>query len=203
MRRLLLIAAVALMARGEIIDRLAVSVGNAAITASEIELQIRVAAFLNRETPVFTPEARRKAADRLIEQRLIEREMQLIRYPAPSEGDIDGLLNDIKKQRPDFAAALAAAGITETDLRNQLRKQLMLLRFIDVRFKPGVQVTEEEIRDYFEKYVQPSNPAGQIDDYWEVIEEKLVDERADKEVDQWLKEARARADIQYHEEVFQ
>jgi len=53
----------------EIIDRIAVSVGNQAVTTSDIDREIRVTALLNRSQPDFSPAARRATADRMVEQR--------------------------------------------------------------------------------------------------------------------------------------
>ena len=69
--------------RAEIIDRIAVSVGNQAITISDLDREIRVTAFLNRTPPDFSPAARRATADRMVEQRLILRELENSRYPSP------------------------------------------------------------------------------------------------------------------------
>ena len=67
----------------------------------------------------------------------------------------------------EYRRALAAAGIAEQDLRDELLWQRRLLQFIDVRFRPGVQVSAQDIQDYFDKVVEPaaagrpSRPAGE------------------------------------------
>ncbi|MEI9976953.1 MAG: hypothetical protein WDO73_35815 [Ignavibacteriota bacterium] len=53
---------VAVGLHAEIIDRIAVSVGNQAITTSDVDREIRVTAFLNRSEPDFTPAGRRATA---------------------------------------------------------------------------------------------------------------------------------------------
>jgi hypothetical protein len=42
-----------------------------------------------------------------------------------------------------------------------------------------------------------------LDDYRSEIEVKLTGDRADREMDKWLKEARKRTDVVFHDEVFQ
>ncbi len=49
--------------------------------------EVRVTAFLNREKVDLGAEARKQAADRLIEQALIKREMDLSHYPLPELSD--------------------------------------------------------------------------------------------------------------------
>src|SRR5262249_49424474 len=57
--------------RAEIIDRVAVVVGNRVITESEILREVRLTAFLNGAPLDFSAASKRKTAERLVEQRLI------------------------------------------------------------------------------------------------------------------------------------
>jgi hypothetical protein len=197
----------------EIIDRIAVSVGNQAITTSDLDREIRVTAFLNRAQPDFSPAGRRKTADRMVEQRLILRELENSRYPEPAASEIEPILNRFKKDNfsseEDYRRALAEAGITDQQLRAELLWQRRLLLFIDVRFRPAVQVSDQEIEDYFHKAVEPAAEAahpGQpvlLEEYRDQIEEKLTGEQVDKQMSAWLASARQRSEILFHPEVFQ
>jgi len=140
---------------GEIIDRIVVTVGNRVVTQTEIMREIRITAFLNGEKPDFSAEARRKAADRLIEQKLMRNEIELSRYPAPPESEAEQLLASIRKNHPNFERELKEYNIAEEDLKNHLLWQITVLRFIELRFKPGTRVSEEEIRQEFDKRVVP------------------------------------------------
>ena len=51
----LAVVVLAITARGEIIDRIAVSVGNRVIAESDLNREIRVAAFLDGVKPDFSP----------------------------------------------------------------------------------------------------------------------------------------------------
>ena len=208
------LAAAALMTgRAEIIDRVAVSVGNSAIAASDLDREIRITAFLNGVTPDFSVRSKRATADRMVEQKLIQRELELGRYPEPEPAAVDSELADFRqmhfKTEAEFQRALTEAAITEKEVREELVWQLKLLRFVEVRFRPSVQISEQEIQDYFEKTVRPVAQAahpGQavtLDDYRDDIEETLAGQRADQELDKWLKETRQRSEIIFHDEVFQ
>ena len=191
---------------GEIIDRIAVSVGNAVITQSEIEQEIRITAFLNNEQADFGAEARRKAAERLVEQKLVRREITLSRYPVPPAAEAEPGLKGLMARYPEtleFRQALEKYGITEQELLDHLLWQLTLLRFVDVRFRPGVQVSEEDVRAYFEKKLAPAAVSASLDDVREKIEEVLVSERVDRDLDQWLKLARQRVGVEYRKDAFQ
>ena len=190
--------------RGEIIDRIAVSVGNAVITQSEIDREIRITAFLNNTQPDFSAEARKQAADRLVEQKLVRREIQLSRYPAPPASEVEPRFKSLAARYPNaqaFRQALEKYGITEQELRDHLLWQLTLLRFVDVRFRPGVQVSEQDVREYFEKKVKPASAS--LDDVRETIEQVLIAERVDRDLDQWLKLARRRVGVEYRKDVFE
>lgn len=210
---LLAAATLAAVAHAEIIDRIAVSVGNSVITASALDREVRVIALLNSMPPDFTPASKRATAERLIEQKLIRREIELSRYPTPDAATVEPVLEESRKTRfksdDDFRRALAEYGITEQDVKDHLLWQLTLLRFIEVRFRPGIQATDQDIRDYFEKVVKQAAQAAHpgepvtLDDYRDKIEEALTGQRADRELDNWLKETRKRTEIVFHEELFQ
>jgi hypothetical protein len=193
----LLLALAAFAGRAEIIDRIAVSVGNRVITESDLLRQIRVVAFQNGVKPDFSPANKRAAAEKMIEQKLIERELESSRYPLPTAAELAPVLDEFKKAHyPDDAAyrkALAGYGITERDLLAVLEWERTLLRFIELRFESSVLVTDQEVAEHARQ-----NQLSKAD-----AERSLVSSRADQEVEQWLKDARRRTTIIMHQEVFQ
>lgn len=186
----------------EVIDRVAVTVDRQVITESLVLEEIRLAAFLNDAQPDFGAEARRRAAGRLVERLLIEREMELTRFPAPAPEDAAKLLEQARRGRSEaqLGEALAARQISEEALQPYLLRQAALLRFLEVRFRPEVQVSEEEVRDCYQKR-EPKTSAS-FDEARAQCEEALVAAGVDKAVDRWLREARERVRIVYREEAF-
>jgi len=159
MRAVLLLVLLVVPALAEIIDRLAVTVDTSVITISEIVLQLRITAMLEDKPLKLDEDALREAADRLIEQTLVRREIAIADYPAPSPEAADKALQDLKQQRygsdPVYRAALQKYGVREAALKSQLLWQLTLLRFVEVRFRPAVQIPTEEVRTYYrEKFTQ-------------------------------------------------
>jgi hypothetical protein len=205
----LLPALVALLAGAAVIDRVAVSVGLEAITESEIEREIRLTALLNNASADLSPASKRKAAERLVEQTLIRREIELSRYPRPDMKDIDQSLEQLKTVRfggeKGFQAALGRLNLTEQDVRRQVLWQTTLLRFIEMRFRPGVHVTEQDIREYFDREIKAVANNGQVslEEYRDRIERAISGQRADQEMDVWMKEVRSRTRIEYHAEAFE
>jgi hypothetical protein len=197
-----------------IVDRVAVSIGNSVITESQIDLSIHVTAFLNGEQPDFRPESKRKTADRLVDQLLVRNELQLAHFPEPPQAAVERLLARVKRDRfagkdADYRAELARTGLTETELRKQIAWQITFLRFVDARFRPGVQITDQDIQDYFQKVIVPSSHPSHpdqklaIEDYRDRIERVLTERRVDQQLNAWLKETRSRASVSFHEEAFQ
>jgi len=194
-----------------IIDRIAVTLDSQVITESEIMLEIRLTALLNGEPVDATPQARKKAANRLIEQKLIRREVELGRYVQPSPGEEEPLLKQIQAQRfhgpDDYRKALEKYGVDEAQLRAHLLWQLTLLRFIEVRFPPSVEVTDEDMHQYFVQHLpELEKRAGKpvsIESVRNEIRDALTEQLVDKQLNDWLAEARGRTHIAFHPEAFQ
>jgi len=182
------------------------------ITETDLDREIRITAFLNNAKADFSPASKRETAGRMVDQALVRNELEASRYLPPSAADTEAALQEEKARFGDNAAyhgALARYGIGDDDLKARLTWQLMLVRFIDVVFRPGVQIGDAEIQKYFDEHMRaglvrahPGTPPA-VDDYREGIEQKLVSQAADQQVEQWLREARRRTHIQYHDEVFQ
>jgi hypothetical protein len=195
----------------EIIDRIAVSVGNRVITEADLDREIAITAFLNNGKPDLSAANKRATAERMVDQALIRNELEASRYPEPTAAELEAALAAEKTRFGNEAAyrrALAEYGIGEDVLKARLGWQLMLVRFIDVRFRPGIQVSSEEILHYFNEHMRAALKAAHpgetpsVDAYSASIEQKLISQAADTQVEQWLKEARRRTHIQYHDEVF-
>jgi peptidyl-prolyl cis-trans isomerase SurA len=208
MWRVAILAAI-MMAPAEavIVDRIAATVGIKVITNSEIDLRIRLTAFHNGEKPELNLAARRLAAERLIDQKLVELEMDVGHYPRLPADRGQALLDDYvtsnyKGDREAFGRALAVYQLAAQDVEDDLMKQTDLLTFLNLRFRPGVQVTDDDVRKYFNEKVLPSLAKAQqtsLNEMHTQIEQQLTDERADRELDLWLQDQRKRTKIDYAE----
>jgi len=119
-----------------VIDRIAVIVDTRIIKHSDIDREIRVTSYINSDKLDFSPAARKKAAERLIDQSFIRREIEIGRYPAASDADTDKLQAETRRTRP---ALPRTYGLTDEDLRRALRWQLTVMRFIEQRFPQQAQ----------------------------------------------------------------
>ncbi len=192
---------------GVIIDRIAIIVGNSIIKDSDIDRDIRATDFLNGRPLSLSPSARKSAADRLINQAIIRREIRIGDYPRATFEEADQQLQKLEKQRfksqAGFEQALNRYELTLLDLRTEFRWQLTVLRFIDQRFKPAVLVTDQQVNDYFRQHeaaLRHEHPGQSNDDLHNVARDIITGEQVNKLFFDWLDQQRKDAKIQYLEE---
>lgn len=195
-----------------VLDRIAVAVGKHAIKTSEIDRDLRVTDFLNRQPLQITPEKKRKAADRLVDQSIVADEMASGGYQQPTQADADRLLDQLRHDRfggseAAMREALAKYGLTENQLRARLLWQLKVLRFIDQRFRPAVLVSDEDVRKYYDEHRAEIERAYPQQHTFEAVAPKirasLEGERINHQFTEWLDETRKQTRIDYHQEAFQ
>jgi hypothetical protein len=187
-----------------VLDRVAVIVNQHVVKASDIDRDLRLTDFLNKERLSETPADRKKAADRLIDQEVIRNEISTGHYSRPPAQDADTLLAQIRRDRfansePQLKQALAQYGLTEDQLREQLLWQLTVLRFINERFRVAVLVSDEDVRNYYDQH--RANFRGSFEASEKAIRTSLEGEQVNQQFEMWLQGARQRADIQYRDKT--
>jgi peptidyl-prolyl cis-trans isomerase SurA len=195
-----------------VLDRMAVIVGKHAIKESDIQLDLRLTEFLNREPLNLSPAAKRQSAERLIDQEVIRQEIIMGGYQRPAESEADALLEQLKKDRfggseSRWEEALARYGLTKEQLRDRLLWQLTVLRFIDQRFRVGVVVTDDEVRAYYDQHLSELRRQYPNNYSFEALAPKiratLEGERVNQNFNQWLEQARSSYRIEYKQVAFE
>ncbi len=199
--------------QGQLLDRIAVTVDDRVITLGDVIEEIRLAALLDGAPVTVTPESKRQAAERLVENLLLSRDMELTRFALPPDEDVEEFVAEIRKARGLDPAAWEAEvrryQLDPTRVREQLRRRLAVLRYIEFRFRPQVQLAETDTRMLAEDRVLRGVPgsAGSSERAFELTrqtaESALVAQRVNELVDAWLKDARQRARIRFREAAFQ
>jgi hypothetical protein len=194
-----------------VIDRVAVIVGNRVIKTSDIDRNVRVSQFMNGEPLNLSEAEKRKVADRLVVQELIWQEMKSGGYSQPTDQDVNAYLQQLVRDRfkgseAQLRSALAKYGLTEDQLRKYLLWQLTVLRFIDQRFRPGVLVTDDDVRAYYEQHREELQKAYPQNNSIEALDAKIreiiVGERVNQAFEEWLEQTRARTRIEYRNAAF-
>jgi hypothetical protein len=187
----------------ETLDRVAVNVGQEVITERRIILDLRVAAFLDRTAVDLSSSAKPKSAERLVDQILILREAVDSHVTLPSVEATAGLVAPYAAES-GYQANLVRYGISERDLGAHLLAGLRTLTFTDLRFRPDVQVSPEDVRSYYDKLPHSAAaPLPPFEDSRDQIEKLLVEQRVLDALDQWLAMARSTAKIGYHQKAFE
>jgi hypothetical protein len=195
-----------------VIDRIAVIVGKHAIKISDIVEDLRVTEFLNREPLGLNAAAKRKSAERLIDQEIIRQEIATGGYRRPSEAEGQAYEKQLENDRFHGSAAqmrqaLAKYDLTEEQLREELLWQLTVLRFIDQRFRAGVLVTDEEVKSYYDQHLaalRAQYPNGfSLEELQAKVRSSLEGERINQSFNEWLEQQRKMYRIEYRQEAFE
>jgi hypothetical protein len=189
------------------VDRLAVTVGHTVITELQIDEELRVTTLLNGQPVSRDLESRRAAADRLVEQLLIQHEMDLSRYPAPTDEELDSYYNGVQQTlggEERMRQLLTQYELTDQTLRSHLKAQLATLRFIEFRFRPDINISDQEITvDYKNEVAEmrASSPLAKVPSLDTAERDKLsqvlLEQRTDAALDTWLAESRKQVNIVY------
>ena len=162
-------------ASAAVLDRIAVTVGNDAITGSEVMEEIRITSFLNNEPLDFSAAARRAAAERLVDQYLIRHELAGGSYHAPDAPQARQALADFVKARfqsqAEFEQKMKEYGVAEDDLKAHLLFQLQAIQFTELRFNAAAENEAD----------RTATPAAG----------PPVADKVDQQLDDWLKQIRA------------
>jgi parvulin-like peptidyl-prolyl isomerase len=211
-RTILLLGLASVLNGATVVDRMAVVVDKHVVKSSDIFRDLGATEFLNREQPNFSPDARHKAADRLIEQTIIRDEIANGGYKSASSADANALLNKIRQERfggsdARLRAELSRYGLTEEELREQLLWQLTVLRFIDQRFRAGVLITDEDVRNYYDQHLPDLKRQYPQDSSFKALEPKirasLEGERINQNFVQSIEAARKRVHVRYLQGAFE
>lgn len=198
--------------QGEIVDRIAITVDYQVITELQIDEELRVTAFQNHARISTDLEARRTAADRLVAQLLVGREMQLSHYPAPQLAAVVQYLQQVRNSFNNDAAyqqALREYQITEVILERHLANQLATLSFTELRFRPNLDVPDSEIESFYTREItawktdHPGIPPPSLNTSRPAIVKTLSEQHTDEILDTWLEETRKHVNIIYLDTALQ
>ena len=84
---------------------------------------------------------------------------------------------------------------------------LRTLHFTDLRFRPAVQIQEQDLRAYYDQLASQARganaaaPVSSFEDSRDQIETLLTGQRVDEALDRWLAMARTQTPIVYRQQV--
>ncbi len=146
-KTLTILALLAALGRGEIIDGVVARVGNRVITRSEVEREARLEAYFNRQPPPAPGAGHKETLERLIRQQLVRHEMEQTKFPSAGEEQAKKRLQDLWQALGPAAAKPAAYGLQPADLADYSRRLADIDAFLELRFKKGDQEIEAWLKE--------------------------------------------------------
>ena len=191
---------------GQIIDGIVAKVNKTAILLSDWDEAIRYEAFVDgKPLNKLTDEDHKATLDRLIDQELLRQ--QLVNGIHVRAEKVEAKVAEVRKLYPGaeteagWKAALQHYGLTEAQLKEHIKVQIAVLRMVDERLRPGVQVDPHSVETYYrEKFLPELRQKGAQDvplaSVAPKIQEVLAQERVDELLTAWLRNLRAQSEIQ-------
>jgi hypothetical protein len=189
----------------EVLDRTVATVNGHVILLSDWDDELHLECLLqNHATAEITPELRKAALQRLIDQELLREQMHTAELkPVPAESvqkQVNAINEDAVRVRAGkpWEVILSEYGVSEKLVESHTAAELQDLEFIDGRFRPSVQVSPEEVQQYYKDELVPKLPAADPVSLKEVtpkIREILVQKKIDQMLETWLQGLRTQATI--------
>jgi len=192
---------------GEVIDRIVATVNGRIILQSDWDEALCYEALLSgRSLAQFTDEDRRNILDRLIDQELLGEQMKSALFRHASDEEAAATLAAARKQYPEgekpegWQTILARFGLTEKAVVEHVRQQIDLMRLVDARLRPTVQIDSKSIEAYYrEKFVPQLKQSGAGDvplaEVSGKIRELLTQQKVNELMVSWLESLRAESKV--------
>ncbi len=206
----LLVAALLLtptLASSEVVDRIVATVNGRVILQSDWDDALCYQALLtNRTFSQFNDDDRRAVLDRLIDQELLREQMKSADFLHASDAEAAARVADARKQYPQAAssagwqALLASYHLTEKDLLARVRQQIDVMRLVDARLRPAVQIDSKSIEAYYrDQFVPKLKQSGASDvplaDVSAKIRELLTEQKVSEMLVSWLQTLRSEGQV--------
>ncbi|MGA3130487.1 MAG: peptidylprolyl isomerase [Terracidiphilus sp.] len=195
-----------------VLDRALAVVNRHVILASDLDDEIRLSVL----DPNLAPQqelTRQQALEQIISRTLIEQQVRQEDLQAiePSPEEVNVRLHEIRTDLPVCArqdcasdagwkAFLVTHGLTAERVAAYLRYRLEILRFIEQRFRQGIQISQQQIAVYYHDTLLPQyRPGETIPPLGRVaprIQEILLQQQVNELFDNWLTNLRQQGEVE-------
>ncbi len=196
----------------EVLDSVVAVVNNQAILQSDLNNEMRLS-ILEPRLRVAGPETPQAALQRLISRTLIEQQIENedVQAAIPSADELQKRIQALRRQTPACAQANCASeagwnkflkdhDLTEAEVEAYMRRRVEILRFIERRFRQGIQIPEKDIETYYNDALVPQYSNKQdvppLDQVSKRIEEILLQQQVSELFSGWLKNLRKQGEIE-------
>jgi peptidyl-prolyl cis-trans isomerase SurA len=195
-----------------VLDRVVAVVNNQAILLSDLDDEVRLS-VLDPGRGGMGILTRTRALDQLIGRALIEQQIheQDAEAAEPTQAELDARLASLRNQLPTcvrencasdtgWQTFLAAHDLNQDRVKTYLRHRIEILRFIELRFRQGVNISPQDVETYYRDTLIPQYPKGDkppaLDQVSKRIEEILLQQRVNVLFDDWLNNLRRQGEIE-------
>jgi hypothetical protein len=198
--------------RGTEIDGVVAIVNGAVILESDVDEERRFEG-IQPYRGASADFSRDRAVQRLIDRTLILQQAKLEADQIQvSKEELDKQIETLRRDIPacrqqyhcetdeGWQKYIAANGFTASEFRDRWQKRMELLRLIEIRFRNGIGISDDEIRDYYEKtmlpeYARQKVTPPKLDTISKRIEEVLLQQRVGSLLRDWLQSLRAQGSV--------
>jgi hypothetical protein len=174
----------------QLLDRIVARVNGVAITLTDAKAAMALGI-------VAMPES--VAIEQLIERQLVLNEVARFVPPEPAAAGVAVEAGSLMRRAgAKLPEVMAETGIDESRIREIARENLRIQAYLNQRFGVNVQLTEEEVAQYYRIHPEEFTRAGTLMPFTEaepVARERASAERRAVTVAQWMRDLRGRAEI--------
>ncbi|MHB8173719.1 MAG: SurA N-terminal domain-containing protein [Nitrospirota bacterium] len=178
-----------------LLDKIEAVVNDHVITKSDVDRAVEVEK--TKGTPEANRLAREKALDSLIDQALLIDEARKFNLATVTPEEVEEAFKQIRAKYPDekaFEAALEKDEITRAELKNNLRDQILVVKYVDRRIRAFVRVTPDEEKKYYERH-EKDFAAKSFTEAEPDIKRLLTERETNRKLDEYLRDLKSKADI--------
>jgi len=193
-------------ARGQSpVDQIVELVNGDIITRSDLLWSIALAPDAPSPEHQISSDILKQKLDYMIDQRLIEQEAARMPAAEITQDEITRARNDLIASfgsAEAFRRRVEAVGLTQQRIDRLVRDMITITRYVDFRFRSFVFVTDQEVQQYYDSRVVPElrrknavPPPLTDPKVRDPIVAILKQQKVNDELDRFLKDLRARADL--------
>jgi peptidyl-prolyl cis-trans isomerase SurA len=190
----------------DVVDRIVANVNGHILLQSDWEEEISFEAFLNNQAlNLSTPDQRKAALDRLIDQELL-REQVRATESAPRDL-VAARVADVRKQFPEakeeegWQGVLDRYGLTASALEKRLSDDIELMRMVESKLRPSIQIDSRAVETYYHNEFLPKlQKTGAKDvalpEVFGRIKALLAEQKMNELISSWLVSLRSESRIE-------
>lgn len=195
-----------------VLDQVIAVVNNQAILRSDLNNEMRLSVLepLVQARGTETPQA---ALQRIISRTLIEQQIRQedAQAASPAPNEIASRISELRRQLPACARANCASeegwqqflkshNLTEQQVDAYMQHRMEILRFIERRFRQGIQISQKEVESYYKDTLLPQYSNGDtvptLDQVAPRIQEILLQQQVNQLFSGWLENLRKQGEIE-------